>query len=60
LAAKYEEIYPPEVADIVYCSDKAFSKDDLLKSERKIVLALEFNITSISPYRCLERFYKLA
>ena len=33
LASKYEEIYPPEIHDLVYICDRAFSKDEVsLKS----------------------------
>lgn len=31
IASKYEEIYAPEVRDFVYITDKAYSKEDILK-----------------------------
>lgn len=33
IASKYEEIYAPEVRDFVYITDKAYSKEDILKME---------------------------
>jgi hypothetical protein len=31
IASKYEEIWAPEVGDFVYISDRAYSKDEILK-----------------------------
>ena len=33
IAAKYEEIYAPEVKDFVYITDKAYNKEEILKME---------------------------
>ncbi len=30
IACKYEEIYPPELKDFVYITDKAYTKEDVL------------------------------
>lgn len=34
IASKYEDMYPPEVADFVYISDNAFTARDILNMER--------------------------
>ena len=60
IASKYEEIYPPIVGDFVYITDKAYSKDEILKMEYSMLIALDFNITVPSSYRFLERFAKVA
>jgi cyclin B len=59
IASKYEEIYAPEVRDFVYITDKAYSKEEILKMEFSILTTLEFNITSPSAYRFLERYNKV-
>ena len=59
IASKYEEIYAPEVRDFVYITDKAYTKEEILKMEQAILTALDFNITAPSPYRFLERFAKI-
>src|SRR4051812_22787746 len=59
IASKYEEIYAPEVRDFVYITDKAYSKEDILKMEQLILSTLDFNITTPSTYRFLERFAKI-
>jgi cyclin B len=60
IATKYEEIYPPEVRDFVYITDKAYTKEEILAMEVEILNALEFNVTSPSSYRFLELYANLA
>jgi hypothetical protein len=59
IASKYEEIYAPEVRDFVYITDKAYTKEEILKMESAILMTLDFNITTPSSYRFLERFSKI-
>ena len=59
IASKYEEIYAPEVRDFVYITDKAYTKEEILKMEYAMLTALDFNVTSPSSYRFLERFSKI-
>ena len=59
IASKYEEIYAPEVRDFVYITDKAYTKEEILKMEYSMLAVLDFNITSPSSYRFLERFAKI-
>ena len=58
IASKYEEIYAPEVRDFVYITDKAYSKEEILKMEYSMLTTLDFNVTTPSSYRFLERFSK--
>jgi len=44
IAAKYEEIYPPEVKDCVYVTDRAFTKQDVIDMEADILGVLRFNL----------------
>lgn len=60
IACKYEEIYPPIVKDFVYITDNAYTKDEILAMERKILQTLDFNIQITSSYRFLERLAKIA
>ena len=59
IASKYEEIYAPEVRDFVYITDKAYTKEEILKMEQQILMMLDFNITTPSAYRFLERYNKV-
>ena len=60
IASKYEEIYPPRVADFVRIADRKVSRDDVLAMEHRMLSALDFDLTRPSAFRFLERFAKLA
>jgi len=53
IAAKYEEIYPPEVKDFVFITDNAYTKQDLLTMEFKILNAIQFDLTFPTSFRFL-------
>ncbi|KAJ3434112.1 cyclin-a2-4 [Anaeramoeba flamelloides] len=60
IASKYEEIYPPEVNDFVYISDKTYSKKEILQAESLILNMLGFRVTFVSPYSFISRYLKAA
>jgi hypothetical protein len=45
VAAKYEEMFAPEVGDFVYIHDNAYVKAEILRMEKAIVRALNFNFS---------------
>ena len=59
IASKYEEIYPPIVSDFVYITDNAYTREEILKMEERMLTNLQFGIHFTSPYRFLERFLTL-
>jgi hypothetical protein len=60
IATKYEEIYPPSVKDFVYMTKNAYTKQQILALEMKMLFSLEFQMTETSSYRFLERYSKIA
>merc|ERR1712176_1532160 len=44
MAAKFEEINPPEIHDWVYITDHAYAKEDVLIMECNVLTALGFQI----------------
>nr|CAO99272.1 cyclin B [Astropecten aranciacus] len=44
IAAKYEEMYPPEIGDFVYITDNAYTKSQIRTMECNILRKLEFNL----------------
>lgn len=58
IASKYEEIYAPEVKDFVYISDKAYSRDEILKMETLMLNTLGFNLTVPSSLQFVSRFVR--
>jgi G2/mitotic-specific cyclin-B, other len=60
IAAKYEEIYAPDVKDFAYVTDSAYTKAEILAMEGNILMTLDFHITVSSPLRFLTRYARLA
>jgi G2/mitotic-specific cyclin-B, other len=60
LASKYEEIYPPEVKDCVFITDRAYTRQDILEMEVSILEELKFNLTVPNAYPFLQRFLFIA
>lgn len=54
IAAKYEEIYPPELKNFVYITDNAYSRKEVLQMEYSILSKLGFDVTFPSCFRFLE------
>ncbi|KAF4794753.1 Cyclin-A1 [Turdus rufiventris] len=46
LAAKYEEIYPPDVDEFVYITDDTYTKKQLLRMEHLLLKVLGFDLTA--------------
>lgn len=57
-ASKYEEIWAPEVNDFTKISDNAYTNQQVLVMEKKILGGLEWNLTVPTPYVFLVRFIK--
>ena len=60
IASKYEEIYPPELRDLVYICDHAYKKEQILQMEETILKTLEYKITIPSAHAFLVRYLKAA
>lgn len=60
ISTKYEEIYPPELKDLLSISENKFKKEEVLKMENHILSTLSFNFGSPSALRFLERYRKLS
>lgn len=58
IASKYEEIWAPEVNELVIISDRTYSCGDILAMEKKILGQLEWSLTVPTPYVFLARFIK--
>jgi len=60
IATKYEEIYPPELKDLLQVSENKFSRAEVLKMELDMLSVLQFQVQVPTSYRFLERFRKLS
>ena len=58
IAAKYEEMYSPELADFVYITDNAYKAYELRHMECIMLRALDFRLGGPLPIHFLRRFSK--
>jgi len=59
IAAKYQEIYPPEIKEFIRVTDNAYTKEEILDMEGKILCELNFKLTIPSAFSFLDRYTKL-
>ena len=55
IASKYEEMYPPEIGDFVYITDKAYTEKQILRKEIVIISTLSFDLGRPLPLNFLRR-----
>ncbi|KAL1204684.1 Cyclin-B1-3 [Cardamine amara subsp. amara] len=58
IASKYEEIWPPQVNDLVYVTDNSYNNKQILVMEKTILGNLEWYLTVPTQYVFLVRFIK--
>jgi cyclin B len=56
IAAKFEEIFPPQVKEFVFITDNAYTHDEVIHMELAIVQALDFNLCSPTAAHFFERY----
>ncbi|KAL0837936.1 hypothetical protein Bca101_089826 [Brassica carinata] len=60
IASKYEEIWPPQVNDLMYVTDNSYQSKQILVMEKTILGNLEWYLTVPTQYVFLARFIKAA
>ncbi|CAH8353609.1 unnamed protein product [Eruca vesicaria subsp. sativa] len=60
IASKYEEITPPNVEDFCYITDNTYTKQEIVKMEADILLALQFELGNPTSITFLRRFTRVA
>jgi len=55
IAAKFEEIHPPEVRDFVHITNRSCQKEDILMMEVRMLTALEFCLCRPTAVQYLQR-----
>lgn len=60
VAAKYEELYPPVLADFVYITDNTYSEQQVIEMEKEMLCALRFELCPPVAIQFLRRYSKAA
>lgn len=58
LAAKFEEIYPPELSEFVYVTDDTYSQKQILRMEHLVLKVLSFDVAIPTANLFLEKYLK--
>lgn len=56
IACKFEEVYPPEVKECVYITDYAYTREQVLAMESRILRQLDYRICVSTGYHFLTRY----
>jgi cyclin B len=59
IAAKFEEVYPPQIKEFEYITDKAYTRDEILKMEVTILKSLSFNICCPTAISFLDKYQRV-
>lgn len=59
LASKYEEMYPPEISDFAYVTDRAYTTAQIRDMEMTILRVLKFQLGRPLPLQFLRRASKV-
>lgn len=59
LASKYEEMYPPEISDFAYVTDRAYTTAQIREMEMSILRVLKFQLGRPLPLQFLRRASKI-
>jgi len=59
IAAKYEEIYPPDVGEFVYITDDTYSKKQVLRMEQLVLKVLNFDLAVPTILQFVTNFSKM-
>ncbi|XP_066487887.1 cyclin-A2 [Tiliqua scincoides] len=57
LASKFEEIYPPEVAEFVYITDDTYTKKQVLRMEHLVLKVLSFDLAAPTINQFLSQYF---
>lgn len=57
LASKFEEIYPPEVAEFVYITDDTYTKKQVLRMEHLVLKVLSFDMAAPTINQFLTHYF---
>merc|ERR1711976_753101 len=59
IAAKYEEIWAPEIRELIYITDKTYDRNQILAMEIEILKVLEYRISAPTCNTFLKHFLKV-
>lgn len=59
IATKYEEIYPPDLVELISYNSYEMDETEIFKKELAILRKLDFELLTVSPYIFLVRYHAI-
>jgi len=59
IAAKFEELKPPTVSELIFICDDLYGSANIITMERNILNLLKFNISCVTSYTFLNKYLEL-
>ena len=58
IASKFEDIFPPEFAQMSFLCENSYSRQEIITMEEEIIYKLNFNLIFVSSYDFLQIFWE--
>ncbi|VDQ16502.1 unnamed protein product [Trichobilharzia regenti] len=59
VACKHEERQMPHLNEFMYITDNAYTKDEFIEAERRLLVAIDFAVHRPNPYVFLRRYARV-
>ncbi|BHF61496.1 G2/mitotic-specific cyclin-B3 [Sparganum proliferum] len=59
VACKHEERQMPKMSDFLYITDNAYTKDEFIEAEQRLLVSIDFNVHRPNPYVFLRRYARV-
>ena len=60
IAAKFEELSPPNIDDFVYIADSTYSRQEICRMEGLVLKSLSYSLSVVTPFNFIEYFVSIA
>jgi hypothetical protein len=59
IAAKFEEIYPPEISEFISLTENSFTHNEVIRMEASVLASLQYQLVVPTGYHFLVRYFEM-